>query len=125
MNTFSEYVLMREDDEPAPLGVDPEMWAAASPRMRAILKAQAAGTAYQAPQQVQQQPTTYQVRRAGKALGSVGPVQGQTGQGLESIPASGRVPRHLVSQIPPGDIAPGWATATKFYRGRDGHIYKK
>lgn len=64
---------MREDDEPIPPGVDPEMWAAASPRMREILKAQAANQPYQAPQGISQQPVTYQaasqpVHRAAKAI---------------------------------------------------------
>jgi len=125
MKTFKEYVVMREDEAP-PVGVDPDMWAAASERMRNYLRTQAQGAVPQAPQAIPQQPVTY---RAARALGTRsslgGPIQGQTGQGLESIPAGGRVPSHLVAQIPSGDIAPGWETATKFYKGRDGRIYKK
>lgn len=131
MKTFKEYV-MRED-EAAPVGVDPEAWAFASPRMKEILRAQAAGNSFQAPASTPEQPATYktsqarasqasQARKVGRELG---PVQGQTGQGLESIAAGGRVPAHLVSQIPSGDIAPGWDVATKYYKGKDGHVYKK
>jgi len=146
MNTFGEYILMREaqatlPDPAKPDDIDEEtwastdsnwkhMWVVASPYMKKILLNQVQGVAHQASQGIAQQPTTYRVQqqrqimpsRAAKALG---PIQGQTGQGLESIRAGGRVPPHLVSQIPPGDIAPGWETATKFYKGRDGQVYKK
>lgn len=125
MYTFNNFVLMRETNEPAPPGVDPETWAYASDRMKNILRAQAQGAAYQAPQAQATAAPTYQVRRAARALGPVGPVQGQTGQGLESIRPGGRVPPHLVAQIPAGDIAPSMWTATKFWRGKDGSIYKK
>lgn len=127
MNTFNEFVTYRDlmEDDQVPPGVDPEMWAAASPQMKKILMAQAAGQPYQASQGIQQQPVTYQANRAARALSPTGPIQGQTGQGLESVPAGGRVPSHLVGQIPPGDIAPSWFTATKFYKGRDGRVYKK
>lgn len=60
-----------------------------------------------------------------KVARALGPVQGQTGGGLESVPAGRRVPSHLVNQIPSGDIAPSWYTATKYYKGKDGKIYKK
>lgn len=106
------------------------MWVAASPQMKKILLAQAQGAAYQATQGIAQQPTTYKAQQQrqimpSRAARALGPVQGQTGQGLESISSGGRVPPHLLAQIPPGDIAPSWFTATKFYKGKDGQVYKK
>lgn len=121
---FVENKDLMEMDEPAPPGVDPEMWATANERMRNYLRTQAQGGVPQAPQGIPSQPVTYKVSQA-RAARALGPVQGQTGQGLESIAAGGRVPPHLVPQIPSGDIAPGWDTATKFFKGRDGQVYKK
>lgn len=118
------------EDEAAPAGVDPNFWAVASPQMKKILAAQAAGTPYQSSQGIPQQAVSYTANDARVAAGrsaakALGPVQGQTGAGLESIAAGGRVPAHLVPQIPPGDIAQSWFTATKFYKGKDGQVYKK
>jgi hypothetical protein len=83
-------------------------------------------------QPVQQQPqgmvgarSGFAPRAAARVLTPTNPVQGQTGSGLESIPSGSRVPSYLVSQIPPGDIAPGWEVATKYYYGKDRRVYKK
>ncbi len=129
MYTFNEFVLMMEafdPNEPPPEGVDPQTWQYASERMRNYLRTQAQGSVPQAPPKPEEAPATYKVAAAPRGVArALGSVRGQTGQGLESIASGGRVPPDLVSQIPPEDIAPSWYTATKYYKGRDGRVYKK
>jgi len=129
MYLFKEYVeqrFMEAEIPPIPPEVRPEDWANDSWRkfwlmgnpnyLKSLQPAQKPGFT------IGQRPAAFGQKAVARALG---PVQGQTGQGLESIPAGGRVPSHLVSQIPSGDIAPSWYTAVKYYKGKDGRIYRK
>lgn len=70
MSTFREFVRMIEADEPAPPGVDPEMWAAASDRMKAWLRSQAIQSTQQPAVQSQQSAVLSQPKVAARALGS-------------------------------------------------------